>query len=258
MLAAVVPAQNEEKRITRVLGHLRTIGADLVLPVVNGCTDDTLAEIEALACPEIEVLYFGQSLGIDVPRAIGAQAARDRGADCVLFVDGDMVGNLIAPLLDLVQAVARGAALALTDCYPVFSNHSRLSRLVLGFRRRLNRRCGLVETIGVASPSHGPVAISREFLCQIPLQTLAIPPVSLVLAHRAELPIEVAASIPHAELESAIKNDHHAQMVADTIIGDCLEALCIWEGKTPSRSYLGRRYLGYHPSRRWDILADYL
>ncbi|MGB3933508.1 MAG: glycosyltransferase [bacterium] len=258
MLAAVVPAKNEEKRIAQVLRSLRSLGPDIILPVVNGCTDGTLDEIQALGWPEIKVVYFRESLGIDVPRAVGARTARDLGAECVLFVDGDMVGDLAPALQDLVEAVGSGAALALTNCYPSFASLSHLSRLVLAFRYRLNRSCGLADKIGVASPSHGPLAVSREFLLRVPLQTLAIPPVALVTAHLYGLPIKVAATIPHAKLKSAIKDDQHAQLVADTIIGDCLEALCIYQGKPPSRSYCGREFLGYHPQRRWDLLADYL
>ncbi|HHY36320.1 MAG TPA: glycosyltransferase [Firmicutes bacterium] len=258
MLAAVVPAQNEEKRISQVLRCLRALGPDVILPVVNGCTDGTLDEIGALGWPEIRVINFRPSLGIDVPRAVGAKAARDLGADCVLFVDGDMVGDLASALEDLVAAVGRGAALALTNCYPSFASFSHLTRLVLAFRRKLNKGCGLEDKIGVASPSHGPLAVSREFLFRIPLQTLAIPPVALVTAHLYNLPVEVAATIPHAKLKSAIKDDRHAQLVADTIIGDCLEALCIYQGRPPSRTYCGREFLGYHPRRRWDLLADYL
>ena len=162
MLAAVVPARNEEKRISQVLRHLRTVGANIILPVVNGCTDNTLAEIEALDWPEIKTLHFPQSLGIDIPRSVGAKAARDLGAGCVLFVDGDMVGELIAPLLSLEKAIRNEVDLALTDCYPSTDYHSHLTQLVLSFRRRLNLTCGL-EELGVASPSHGPVAVSSAF-----------------------------------------------------------------------------------------------
>ncbi|NLP17546.1 MAG: glycosyltransferase [Firmicutes bacterium] len=257
MLAAVVPARNEEKRISQVLRHLRTVGANIILPVVNGCTDNTLAEIEALDWPEIKTLHFPQSLGIDIPRSVGAKAARDLGAGCVLFVDGDMVGELIAPLLSLEKAIRNEVDLALTDCYPSTDYHSHLTRLVLSFRRRLNLTCGL-EELGVASPSHGPVAVSRHFLYQVPLQYLAIPPVALAQAHLSQLTIRVAASIPHERLQSAVKNDRHAHLVADTIIGDCLEALCHCIGIPPSRSFRGREYLGYHPQRRWDILAEFL
>lgn len=256
MLAAVVPAQNEEKRITRVLRHLRTVGVDIILPVVNGCSDNTLWEIEALDWPEIKILHFSHSLGIDVPRSIGAKVARDMGAGCVLFVDGDMVGELIAPLLSLEEAIRKEVDLALTDCYPTSDYHSPLTQQVLFFRRRLNSLCGL-EELGVASPSHGPVAVSRHFLYQVPLQALAIPPLALAKAHLSQLTIRVAASIPHKNLQSAVKNDRHAHLVADTIIGDCLEALCHCMGIPPSRSFQGREYLGYHPQRRWDILADF-
>lgn len=260
MLVAVVPAQNEAGRITRVLHHLRTIGTDtdIILPVINGSRDNTRAEIEALAWPQVRIIHFAESLGIDVPRAVGAKVARDLGATCVLFIDGDMVGDLAGPLEDLKVTIMTGADLALTNCYPFFTRHSRLASLVLAFRRKLNQACGLAERIGLASPSHGPTAVSRRFLFEVPLPALAIPPVGMVLAHQAGLKIQVATAVPHAKLGSAIKDEHHAELVAATIIGDCLEALRIYQGLPPSRSFLGREFLGYHPVRRWDLLLQFL
>ena len=167
------------------------------------------------------------------------------------------MGDLGSILQDLVKAAGSGAALALTNCYPSFASFSHLSGLVLAFRRKLNKSCGLDDKIGVASPSHGPLAVSREFLCRVPLQTLAIPPVALVTAHLYNLPIEVAATIPHARLKSAIKDDEHAQLVADTIIGDCLEALCIYQGRPPARSYSGREFWAITPSGG-GFAGDYL
>lgn len=258
MLAAVVPAQNEAGRIVSVLGHLRAIATDLIITVINGSTDGTLREIESLGWPEVEIIHFSQSLGIDIPRVMGAALARRRGARTTLFVDGDLVGNLHETLYNLQKTIAAGADLALTNCYPFFTPHSPLAHLVLCFRQRLNTLCGLEEALGVSSPSHGPLAVSHRLLGEIPLPSLAIPPLGMVLAHLAGLDIRVAAAIPHFRLGSALKNEQHGNLIAATIIGDCLEAMALYRGEPPSRCYLDWEFRGYDPYRRWDILTQYL
>ncbi|MGI6575389.1 MAG: glycosyltransferase family 2 protein [bacterium] len=258
MWAAVVPAQNEAGRITTVLKQLKTIGADLIIPVINGSSDNTLTETEALGWPEIKIIHFTESLGIDIPRVIGASIAKNLKADTTLFVDGDLVGDLQDALTDLCETIAAGGDLALTNCYPSFTGQSQLAQLVLSFRRKLNRVCDLEKKLDVASPSHGPMAVSQKFLQEIPLPALAIPPLGMVLAHLACLEIQLATTIPHFQLGSAIKNEQHAYLIAETIIGDCLEAMCIYRGRTPSRTYLNREFRGYNPYRRWDIMTRYL
>lgn len=252
MLVAVVPAKNEAPFIARVLQNLLAVPVDLIIPVVNGSIDQTAEIVRCFPSPRIQPLFFPEPLGIDVPRAVGAARAIDAGATAALFVDGDMAGNILGALRELVRAVERGGAdLALTNCYPPeeLARLSDLARLLLELRLALNRELGLAEAIGSATPSHGPHAVSRRFLECVPIPELAVPPVALAIAARLGLKIKVGACLAHRELGSPFRDATHARLVAETIIGDCLEALCVARGLPRSRCLHGVNYLGYHPQR---------
>lgn len=257
MLCAVVPAQNEEKGIGMVIKSLLNTPVDLIIPVINGCEDNTLSIVRAMKSPRIQPLCFSQALGIDVPRVAGAKYAYDHGAQAILFIDGDMVGNLTKNLVELFAAItSQGVDLALTNCYPKKPYfQSSTAKKVLFFRKLLNQQLGLFAKIRYSSPSHGPHAVSRKFLELLPLKELAIPPVTLALAQKYDFNIKVATVIPHRKLGSPIKDSEHCQVVAATIIGDCLEAKNVYLGLPRDRTYQGRQYLGYHAHRRWDLLT---
>lgn len=261
MLAAVVPVQNEEKRLRSTIETLLSAPLDLVIPVVNGSSDNSYNIILQIKSPLLLPICFKEPLGIDVPRAVGAKTAMDKGATAVLFLDGDMDGNIAGNLKDLLCLVKSGCAdMALTDCYP--GEHkaalSKLASCVLKTRLRLNQELGLEKAIGPASPSHGPHAVSRRFLLTVPLRELAVPPVSLALAVKSGLSIAIGTSIPHKALGSPEKDPVHSEKIAETIIGDCLEAMQVYRGKKRCR-FLGRKeYNGYHSRRRWDLLEEYL
>jgi hypothetical protein len=124
--------------------------------------------------------------------------------------------------------------------------------------KNLNREIGLEQALGSASPSHGPHAVSSRFLAQVPLVELAIPPVSLALAAKGGLKVCVGTTIPHKALGSPAKDASHSEKIAATIIGDCLEAICVYRDKLRSRSSGTVDYDGYHSQRRLDLLNKYL
>ncbi|MCL6634385.1 MAG: glycosyltransferase [Peptococcaceae bacterium] len=261
MLAAVVPVRNEEKRLKKTIGTLLEVPCDLVVPVINGSSDGSYETVRRIQSKRLFPLYFKEALGFDVPRAVGAKAALDRGASAVLFLDGDMDGDITVNLQELIARVtAGGADMALTDCYP--GRHradlSPLASRVLAVRRRLNREMGLDQAIGAASPSHGPHAVSRRLLLAVPLRELAIPPVSLALAAKNGLSVCVGTSVPHKALGSPEKDHSHSQLIAETIIGDCLEAVRVYRGEKRSRRWGPLEYDGYHSRRRWDLLDEFL
>lgn len=261
MLAAVVPVQNEEKRLKKTLETLLSIPSDLIIPIINGSNDESKNIILQLRSPAIIPLYFREALGIDVPRAIGAKAVLDKGATVILFLDGDMDGDIAMNLKELVTAVTSGATdMALTNCYPddYLVYRSKLASSVLKARSRLNREIGLEKVIGTASPSHGPHAVSRRLLHSVPLRELAIPPVSLGLAAKGGLNIRVCTTVPHKALGSPEKDSIHSELIAETIIGDCIEALHVYRGKKRSRSQGLKEFNGYNHQRRWDLLDDFL
>ncbi|KKM09326.1 hypothetical protein SY88_19360 [Clostridiales bacterium PH28_bin88] len=258
MITAVVPARNEAERIPKVLANLAELPLDAVITVINGCQDRTLQVVRETRIPSLKVLLFREPLGIDVPRAIGAKYSQELGADAVLFVDGDMIGTPPERLAELLSAVRDGCDVALTNCYPGATHRYAFANTVLEARHRLNEELGLFPRLGLASPAHGPHAVSRRFLTTVPLRELAVPPVALVLAAQASLNIDIGTTIPHLRLSSSVRDARHAKMVGDTLVGDSLEALCVLKGEQRWRRWEDRQYLGYHPFRRWDILEAVL
>ncbi|GAB6172558.1 glycosyltransferase family 2 protein [Paradesulfitobacterium aromaticivorans] len=257
MFTAVIPVQNEEKSILAVLANVLRLPVGCIVPVLNGCTDRTLELIRSIPDPRIHIIYFAQSLGIDIPRAIGALYARHLGAEGVIFVDGDMSGNIFTNLEHLLRALQDGADMALTNCYPYITNRAKLTNLVLKFRSRLNHKLDLLKPLGLATPTHGPHALSAKALQDIPALAIAIPPISLVWAKQSELKIQVSTSIRHEELRSPRKHRRHARLIMETIIGDCVMGLALAQGKPVIRSLGKHELLGYHPERRFDILEQW-
>lgn len=258
MWSAVIPTYNEEGRVIQVLHNLSSLPLDKIIVIANGCQDQTLAEITEFQDQRLELHVFTSKLGIDIPRAIGAKIALDHGSQVVLFIDGDMIGQFNQQLLELTKKIEQGWDMALLNCYPFIPYRHPPSVITSHLRAILNRKLGLYNQLGIASPSHGPHALSQRFLRTVPLQELAIPPVAMALAHQQNLSIVVAATITHLELDSHQRDNHHSEMVAQTIIGDHLEALSMLAGKARSRFYQGKEMLGYNPERRWDLLEAFL
>ncbi len=261
MIAAVIPVKDEEKRLKKTIETLLSIPLDLIIPVVNGSSDSSCSIIRRIRSKLIQPLYFMEPLGIDVPRAVGAKAALDQGATAVLFLDGDMYGDIAVHLIDLIATVyTKQADMVLTNCYPgdYTARLSKTAAAVLNARSRLNREIGLGGALGTASPSHGPHAVSRRFLLSMPLREIAIPPVSLALAAKGGLKVCVGTEIAHDQLGSPGKDFAHADLIAGTIIGDCIEALHVYKNAGRRRSAGSVEYQGYHTQRRWDLLDQFL
>lgn len=207
----------------------------------------------------IEILYFTPELGIDVPRAIGAHQAYKNGATCVVFVDGDLIGNIRIQVNELIHAIkTHNIDLAMTDCYPDLVYSSELTEQILLFRSLLNLKLGLYDKIGVATPSHGPHAVSRRLMELVDFRDFTVPPVILAFAVRQGLSVEVPTKLPQKQLGSKTRNYFHTKKIADTIIGDTLEAINYFDDKQRTRCYLYKEYQGYNPFRRFDILEKFL
>lgn len=257
MFATVIPAKNEENRIGQVINNVLNLPVDIIIPVINGCTDNTLKTCFKFPSDKIHIIHFREALGIDVPRAVGAYYAFKLGAQGVLFIDGDMTGNITGHLQKLIFSISCGVDCALTNCYPYIYARYPLTTQVLRYREMLNRKLNLFHQLGLASASHGPHAVSRHLLKTIPLEALAIPPVEVTLAKKHGLIIKVCAAFPHGQMGSPDRSSHHAQMIAHTIIGDCLEGMSILNGLPRNRSEFSFTYNGYNPQRRFDILRNF-
>lgn len=257
MYDVVIPAYNEEKSILAVLSTVLSLPVRKVIPVVNGCTDRTPELIASIPDSRLDVLFFDQPLGIDIPRAIGALYARRVESHGILIVDGDMSGDIGTNLKDLIIALDRGVDVALTNCYPYITHRAQFANLVLKARARLNQTLDLFHSLGLATPTHGPHALSAQALCLLPPEAIAIPPLTLYYAQKSGLTIQVATSIPHQNLRSPHKDRRHARLIGETIIGDCQMAFCLAKGNPPSRLVGKHDLLGYHPKRRFDLLQKW-
>ena len=259
MISVVVPARNEAGRIATVLQNLGTLPVDHIIVIANGSKDATMREILNLRLPKLQIIYFHDCLGIDVPRAIGAKVALSLGSDVVAFVDGDMVGTFNENLMELAEGITlKHLDLALTNCYPSPPRHIERYNPTFQWRLNLNKELGLEKKIGLTSTAHGPHAVSRRLLETIPVREIAVPPVVMALARQAKLRLDVATTIPHYRLGSSIKNQIHTNKIIDTIVGDCLEAIAVFRGEPRTRQWQNSTYLGYHSERRFDLLDLFL
>jgi glycosyltransferase involved in cell wall biosynthesis len=254
MYDVVIPAHNEEKSILAVLTTVLRLPLNRIILVLNGCTDRTFELTRSIPDQRIHTIYFAEPLGIDIPRAIGALYARSLDTKGVLFVDGDMSGNIFDGLVKLLFALDNGTDMALTNCYPYITHRANLANLVLRFRGNLNKELGYFQSLGNATPTHGPHALSLKALSLLSPEAIAIPPITLVYAKRFGLNVRVATSIRHQDLKSPRKQRQHARLIAETIIGDCVMGIALAHGEPVTRSLGKHNLLGYHPERRFDIL----
>jgi hypothetical protein len=256
---AVIPARNEAARILSALRTVRQAGVHHIVVVINGCEDDTREVVSAQQDGHLSLLTFREPLGVDIPRAIGAAYAYAKGARHVLFYDGDLIGHHRDELARLVESAQRfDLDLALTDSYGTAHGLDTSRDLLLKLRRDLNRRLGLEARLGLANPAHGPHAVSRRLLRDIPVTDLAQPPLVLLHAARNDLRIDNLAHIPHARLGSAHKGPEHFELIRETIIGDLVEALQVMSGAPRTRIMRGSHFDGYHSERRFDLLTRFL
>lgn len=258
MWIAVVPAYNEGNAICQVIDSLHRAPIDIIIVIANGCTDNTceLAVRSALSKP-LYILSFSKPLGVDIPRSIGAAFTRYFNPTGVLFMDGDMKGDIAHVLQNLQAGIASGLDMALTNCYPYIYECSDLAESVLHAREKLNRRLGFFNQLGLATPSHGPHALSARFLQHVPAKSLAIPPLTLVTAAIHNFSVGVSASIPHTLLGSKSRDQQHSIKIAHTIINDCELALSFWGGQPLDEIFFTQR-LNNLAGRRFDILDQFL
>lgn len=260
MITAIVPVKNEMHHVSKVLTSLRHVPVDSIIPVINGTTDASIKSINEFKDIPVYPVYFSKPLGIDIPRAAGARVALQLNASVSVFVDGDMSGDIGKNILQLVNSIKiEGLDLSLTNCYPDIKtrNISPLAMYILQVREELNQNLHLAY-IGTASPSHGPHAISRRFLEMVSLEFLAIPPTLLAFAAKNKLKVGIGTAIPHSALGSPLRDQKHSNLIAETIIGDCAEALQLFKEKPRHRYWGQKKYTGYHCFRRWDLLKQFL
>lgn len=262
MIAAVVPVKNEATRLIRVLETLDSLPINLILPVINGSGDGTLDVVirtaRGLSKP-LSVIFSEQPLGHDVPRAIGARIAWEQRMNYILFVDGDMDGDLSRYLFSIIRnTINQKLDMSLTDCYLNAAPDNSLAELVVYFRRKLNQKIGLSKILSDASPSHGPLMISRKLMSYIPFRELAIPPVSLALSAKLGLKTGLGIRLPPYCLGDQYRSEKHSLRISKMIIGDCIEAMNVYDEKPRNRCLYAREFTGFHLERNWQLLDCFL
>lgn len=260
MITAIIPVKNEMYHIPKVMMTLLKTPVDIIIPIINGTIDDSIKSIHTFKETPVYPVFFSDSLGIDIPRAAGAWIALQIKTTIVLFIDGDMSGDISENIIQLINSIHHlKFDLALTNCYPRLDTGiiSPLAMYVLHVRKELNKKLHL-PSIQTASPSHGPHAISRKFLEIVPLELFAIPPTLLALAAKNEMRVGIGTTIPHSQLGSPLKGQIHSDLIAETIIGDCAEALQLFHEKPRHRYWNFKKYIGYHQQRRWDLLKEFI
>lgn len=258
MIHTIIPVKNEEKKIASTLEMVLKTYSDKIIVVLNGCEDDSQKVVENYCHEKVDYIYFNKSLGIDIPRVIGAQLAIRDNTEGIVFVDGDMNGRIEKHINKIIVSLKeKRIDMALTNCYPTLDRISAMASILLYYRKLLNNGLGLFNKIGYSIPSHGPHGVSRRLLENIALKELAIPPVSLALAVKNNLHVDVATTIPAALLPTTTRDEFHALQISKTIIGDCIEAMEVFLDKKRTRSLNGYTYMGYHKNRRFDLLESF-
>lgn len=259
MIYTIVPVKNEAKKIINTLDILLPTKSGKIIVVLNGCEDGSLELVKEFNHDRVDYIYFNKPLGVDVPRAVGGFIAVEEGADGVVFVDGDMDGDIGINVDEIIHSLdEKKVDMALTDCYPDGISKSTMANMLLSFRRQLNTELCIFDTIGFGVPNHGPHGISRRLMDKIPISELSIPPVSLALAVKHHLKIDIATSIPNHCLQSTIRDEFHANQMAKTMIGDYIEALQVYKELPRTRGYDGITFTGYHKNRRFDLLELFM
>ena len=181
MIAIVIPAHNEERRLPPVLRRLREVelgaGAQPPLVVDDGSTDGTAAAAEAEGA---SVLRLGRNLGKGAALRAGVEEAIRRGADVIVVMDADGqhrpedVAALAAPVLAGEADVALGAR-AFTGQMPLlyrFGNLVLSAAVSLLYRLPVtDSQCGMRAFSAAAAPrllwSSAGYAMETEMLVRI-------------------------------------------------------------------------------------------
>lgn len=99
-VVVIIPARNEEAALPGVLGEIPGDVVDLVVVVDNGSTDRTVAVAKGAGARVVSEPRAGYGYAC----AAGVRVARERGAEALVFLDGDgsfdagQIPELLAPL----------------------------------------------------------------------------------------------------------------------------------------------------------------
>lgn len=217
-VAAIVSVQNEEDTIASVLLELEKLQLNELIIVINGCTDKSLNIGRQHS--KAKIVYYPQSIGHDVGRAIGAKIAT---SDILLFVDGDFPVTS-SSLSVFVNAVQQGVDVALNNITPFLPTFDRRDDLTQ-CKEFLNRCLGRHD-LHANSLTAVPHALSRKAIETIGYKNLMVPPKAQSIAVLKGLRVEVCGCVNVIDSNKVRKsNVGKVNPVSQMIVGDHLEAI---------------------------------
>lgn len=250
----IIPCLNESLHIEEVIKVCEESSADGIIIVENGSDDGSLDIIKNNLSDKTEIIFVNMSLGHDIPKALGLHYALLEGGEHFIFFDGDMIGITKHDINTMFNSLESGIDLALTDCYCDGNLPGGLASYVLEFRKMLNKSLNVFDKIKHASPSHGPVGLSKKLAQSIPRDYIGIPPLILAYAILNNYNVGIGLKKLHKDLGSNERTEKHRVKMAETIVGDTIYALKNTTNSIANRKYDGIEYTGFHENRKFDVL----
>ncbi|QQE72669.1 glycosyltransferase family 2 protein [Brevibacillus composti] len=253
-LSVIIPVQNEEKTIEKVLQQAERLHPKEILVIANGCQDQTP---QLVARHRVIRYSYPFRLGHDVGRAIGA---REATGDVLLFIDGDMV--IPAEYLQLfVSACYRGTDISLNNVNPFLNQTAKIDAISMA-KSYLNRML-LRPDLGFSSLTAVPHAMKRSAVSLLGYDSLMVPPLAQTIAILQGLRVEHPASVNVIRLNRKRSNNRLANnQVRDMILGDHLEAFQYLQEMKSERAFfpdqLRRRHLFQQMERTEELTPQHL
>lgn len=215
-VSVVIPVVNERKTLARIIRQAARVHPETeVIVIANGSTDGSGQLARKLGA---RVISYGERLGHDVGRSIGAREAK---GEMILFTDGDIVipAEQFRPL---IHAIENGVDVALnTYTGPI---HKNTVHSVILAKHALNTALARSDLSG-ASMTTIPHAISRRALHVIGAENLTVPPKALAIAIHQGLNVRAVHYIDVGRTNPRRRKGFKKDPMENLIIGDHLEAL---------------------------------
>lgn len=173
IIAAVVPAHNEERHIAGVITTMPAF-VDHVIVIDDASTDSTSATALATQDPRLTLIHHEHNTGVGGAVVDGHRRALALGADisCVLAGDGQMdpsyLPSLLDPIVDERCEMTKANRFFSSRSFDSMPRHRVFGNLVLSFLNKL--ASGYWDLV---DPQNGYVAVRREALEAIPLDAIS-------------------------------------------------------------------------------------
>ena len=173
-IAAVIPAYNVEREIGQVVTSLPSFVRH-ILVVDDASTDGTSEVVRRLAQedPRIVLLGHKRNQGVGGAMVTGFRGALDLGSEIIFKMDGDGqmeagdLPRLLAPLLKKEADYSKGNRFRDFKALAGMPSLRRLGNMALSFLAK-----AATGYWNCFDPTNGFVAIRREVLAELPLDTL--------------------------------------------------------------------------------------